>query len=541
MIRLLVLIITSAYAQQLSIRNLQEDPLLLVKERTCKIQTGIVKFIHPINLTMIEETVESLISISHQKLVNTNPLTNMVKLKIQQLYTTFHGLKPRRHRSRRWDMIGTALKFIAGTPDAQDLKLINYTMNELINQNNEQMKTNMQLNGRIAHLTDTINKIVENSQTNKIIFNEIEAIITVINIDSINHLLNNIQDAITLSKSSLVSNKILSLRELNTIRTLLAEQGIEMDFPDEALQFVIPKLALRNNILLYMLNVPQLENRTSNIQRIYPLVTDNRVLHQYPTHIIRRGNHLYITEKPEDFVQKTSYLKELHDECLASLIHGKQATCSYVIQNKTSQELITENSILISNAKDQILQSTCGPDNRTLNGNFLISFANCTVKFNSQQFKNNELITKADIIERAFHNLGINWKHHKIYELEKINDETIINRNKLDHVYLKQNSINLKLWSLFGGYAIWQIICIITISFILYKKFSSTTRNSDSSVIGPGRSSLKGGAVIDGSVSNPKPPGQHIFEQIQQIQEQQQQLATVLDSLVQSTASSTDA
>ena len=154
------------------------------------------------------------------------------------------------------------------TPDAIDLRLINYTMNDLIDQNNAQMKINMQLNGRIAHLTETTKKIVENLHSNNIIFNEIEAIMTIINIDSINHLLDNIQDAITLSKSSLVSNKILSLRELNTLRTFIQDQGVEMDFPDKALQFVIPKVALKDNILIYMLNVPQLENKTSDIMRI---------------------------------------------------------------------------------------------------------------------------------------------------------------------------------------------------------------------------------------------------------------------------------
>lgn len=532
--------LTVTTAHHLVIENLHNNPLLLIKERECKIQVGTIKIIHPINMTVIENTIETLTSASHRKLESTNPLTNIIKFKIQQLYTTFYGLKPQRHRSRRWDFIGTAIKFIAGTPDAEDLRIVNSTMNELIDQNNAQLKVNMQLSERISRLTSTINGIVENSLANKIILDEVETITTILNIDNINQLLDNIQDAVTLSKSSLVSNKILSLRELNTIRTLLQDQGIAVDYPDEALQFVIPKLALKDDILLYMLNVPQLENTTSNILRIYPLVNNNRILHQYPTHVVKRSNNLYTTSKPEDFVQKSSFLNNLYDKCLNSLINGKQAECVSSEQNNTIQKLITENSILISNAKNQVLQSNCGPDNRTLYGNFLISFANCTIVFNNQYFSNNELTSEADVIQRAFHNLKINWKWHKNYELEKINNETVINRIKLDHVYLKQNNFNFKLWSLFGGFSLVQITCILTISFILFYKFSYTIRNLRPSDVGPRRSSLKGGAVIDGPTSNMEPPDQRLFNQIESVQKQQQQLAVALSAIAKSTETPTD-
>lgn len=503
--------------QRLSIKNLQEDPLLVVHEKPCKIQIGTLKIVHPMNMTIIENTIEALTSISHLKL-KTNPLINIVKIKIQQLYTTFYGLKPRKHRSKRWDVIGTGFKFIAGTPDAQDLRLINYTMNELIGQNNEQVKTNMQLNERITHITDTINKIIENSHENKIISDEIETIITIINIDNINRLLDSIQDAVILSKSSLVSNKILSLRELNTIRTLLQDQGVEVNFADEALQFVIPKLALKDDVLLYILNVPQLENTTSNLLRIYPLTTNNRILHQYPTHIVQRGNNLYTTSKPEDFVQKSSFLNELQDECLVPLIHGKKATCNYVEQYETTQKLITENSILISNAKHQILKSNCGPDNRTLNGNFLISFANCTLEFNNQSFQNSELVSEVHTFERAFHNLKIEWKEHKTYDLEKISNTAVSNRQKLNHAYLRQDSLHFKLWTTFGGFSLFTILGFVTVG-IFIKIICDNRAN------GPGRSVLKGDVVTDGTDQPPEIDSlADISIKLQRLQQQLEQL-----------------
>lgn len=171
--RYIILFLAASNAQHLIIENLQDNPLLLIKEKECKVQVGLIKLIHPINMTTIETTIETLSSTLYQKLTNTNPLTNIIKYKVQQLYTTFYGLRPRRHRSKRWDLIGTTFKFIAGTPDAQDLRIINSSMNELINQNNQQLKVNMQLSERISHLTTTINEIMENSFTNKILLNEV--------------------------------------------------------------------------------------------------------------------------------------------------------------------------------------------------------------------------------------------------------------------------------------------------------------------------------------------------------------------------------
>ena len=493
---LLQLMSVTVHSKQLSIQHLNDDPILMIKERDCKIQSGSIKVIHPIDLLMIENAIENVTKTSYRSLLPSNPLTNIIKFKTQKLYTSLYNIKPKMYRRKRWDTLGTVWKFIAGNPDARDLSIINSTMNELIEQNNDQFLVNHHLQERISLLTDTINNITTNSYLNQIALKEIDMIITLTNIDIIIDLLDGIQDAITLSKSSLVTNKLFSLREMSTIRNLLSDQGVHIDYPEEALQFVIPKIAVSKTNLLYILNVPLLENKTSHIVKIYPLTINNKKLAYTPSHAIIREKNIFTTSKPEDFVQRFSFINEVQDTCLKFMISGKQSQCISVLDEKTDQRLISENSILISNAKNQTLQSNCGPDNRTLTGNFLITFSNCTVKFNNQSFRNSEMYGNLEIFKRAFHNLNIRWETNKILNVEHISNETLINRKKLQHIYLEHANLKFSMWTIFGSLSM-STVCgiIIFIIVILFGKCSFTIKKTSAQT---GRSEIRGGAVTNG-------------------------------------------
>ena len=189
--------IMGTYCQNLGITHLNNDPILILKTTKCKIQTGTTRIIHPINLTDIEITRETVSELACKKI--TNPLTKIVRQKLQELNTNIHQIKPT-SRGKRWDKLGTAWKWIAGNPDAQDLRIINSSMNDLITENNKQYQINNQVNLRLQTLTSTVNKMVETSYSNKVMLNEVETLITILNIDTINKILLDVQDAIMLSQ-----------------------------------------------------------------------------------------------------------------------------------------------------------------------------------------------------------------------------------------------------------------------------------------------------------------------------------------------------
>lgn len=159
----IIVLASTMMCQELSIRNLHQDAILMQQLGPCKIQIfENIRIIHPIILADLELTINQLTNFVYNRNNNNNVLTEISKHKIRELYTSLLQIEPRTHyRRKRWDVIGTTWKWIAGSPDAQDLRIINGTLNELINENNNQYKVNEQISQRIGELTKVINQIVE--------------------------------------------------------------------------------------------------------------------------------------------------------------------------------------------------------------------------------------------------------------------------------------------------------------------------------------------------------------------------------------------
>uniref|UniRef100_A0A8D8C320 (northern house mosquito) hypothetical protein n=1 Tax=Culex pipiens TaxID=7175 RepID=A0A8D8C320_CULPI len=330
-----------------------------------------------------------------------------------------------------------------------------------------------------------------------------------------NKVLEGIQDAIILSKNSIIANRLLNAQELTFIRSLLIEEGVNSDLPDEALQHVTPKFAVNKELLLYILHVPRLFSKTVPIIQVYPLAHKNQIIFGYPEFFIKDGSTLYTTNHPDEFVQKLTYLEKIQDTCIYPLIFGTQSRCNATFFNDTTQMLISEKALLIQNSWNGMLQTNCGPDNRTLSGNFVIEFINCSITFNNQTYQNEEITRESNIIYGAFHNFNANWTYKQRLDISSINNETLGNRKKLDHVFLEQYHLKLQIWTVIGGLSVTYIIILFIV--LAVAKILLDHRGS-------GRSELHEGAVT-------KQPGPAIFEQLEELNRQQQQLATALETL----------
>lgn len=91
---------------------------------------------------------------------------------MKTIYNNLLQIEPEEQKiSKRQDLLGTTWKWLEakarGSPDAQDLRIINSTTNELIIQNNQQFDVNDRLNKKIYDLTKSINKIINSLKTNE--------------------------------------------------------------------------------------------------------------------------------------------------------------------------------------------------------------------------------------------------------------------------------------------------------------------------------------------------------------------------------------
>lgn len=468
---LVIVTITTTKTHDLHISNINNQPILILEKYRCKIQVGNFNIIHTINITDLETTINLLTHIVYSK--SNNALANIVKHKIKNLYSNLNQIKPNSRRKRSLDLIGTTWKWIGGSPDAHDLQIINSTMNELIESNNLQFKFNQQLGQKIKDLTNEMRLIIETKQTNKLILSEIDTLTTIINIDTINKILEEIQEAISLSKMSVTSNKILSSREISIIKQILEDQGVKIDLPDEAITYVTPKIAVNKETLLYILKVPELQKEESRVIQIFPLNHNNSIIKDYPKFLLQHKRILYTTTHPEEYVQQYSFINRFTDDCIYPLVMGTSSHCVAQPEYSTTANYIADNLLLIGNANGHLMMSDCGPDDRKMYGNFLITFSNCTIHFEKQRFTSKEIFTKTPLFYGATYNIAID---RQIAEdtLASLDNRTLHNRKQIQHIYLQQSRNTLWNWSLLSGIAFSTMVTIAIIVFA-YLYFSHLT------------------------------------------------------------------
>lgn len=69
-------------------------------------------------------------------------MTVFLKWKLDELKTNLRQILPKHRRQKRWDALGRAWKWMSGSPDADDLQLINSGINQLTENNNRQTSVN---------------------------------------------------------------------------------------------------------------------------------------------------------------------------------------------------------------------------------------------------------------------------------------------------------------------------------------------------------------------------------------------------------------
>ena len=151
-----------------------------------------------------------------------NQFTSLIEDKFVQIENSLKTLLPIR-RQKRWNTIGTVWKIIAGTPDANDLAMINSSINNLVENNNAQLKINLELNQHMKELTFRTKESI-------LLFNsksaEIHAIKIFLNLKYLAEKLENIVDSIKLAKVGILNEKIQSTNEIKTFIKDLTNENI---------------------------------------------------------------------------------------------------------------------------------------------------------------------------------------------------------------------------------------------------------------------------------------------------------------------------
>lgn len=357
-----------------------------------KIVSGTFKILHVIDLdqyntvlTNLEETVKRDIA----KKDNRYPF---LIHEIRSLQDILDELRPRRF-ARSIDALGTAWKWLAGTPDHDDFKLLTDQAENLLRNNENQIVINKAIERRLQVITNMTNLVLNNIGTTdayKIqIIQDVEHKLKILNEE-----LRNINYAIQWAKVGIVNSFILSKSELGTIKDHFARQSLPYLNLLEALEFGEVKLSHNNTTLIFIISLPKTETIACEKVFIKPVRKGETVINlKNENFILCKKSVFEIKSKCKNIyglsLCSRENLKNITDtKCLPNVLSGKPSLCP--MTNPHHLPIIEEimpGLVILNGYEGSILVDN---ENLTLNGTFVVRFHNSTITIGDRTYSSKE-------------------------------------------------------------------------------------------------------------------------------------------------------
>lgn len=467
-IALLVMCTTS---QSIKLRKI-DQPILGFEKGLGRIQIDTKYYLHHFNITSIQSHVRKIRD--HFDTLQFNQFTNLIVQKFNQIETNFNILTPSK-RVKRWDTLGTIWKFLAGSPDANDLRIINSSINNLITNNNEQIKINRDINQDIKELIFQTKEAILVSKTEA---SMTFAINILLNLKFLSQKLEQIIESIALAKVGILNSKVLSSREIDKLVSDLRKENVTVHTPSEALNHAETTVASNTKEIVLLIKMPKLDHRIYRKTQVYAVWHDNKMINLRHRNYLLHPDGNYVVDSLERSIFHTDETKTDDSDCIPMLLAGKTARCNYTQNPITDEIIIINNQHILANFKTQFsLSSNCGMTNRTLSGAYLITHNNCTLQINNNSFSSTTENLVGDPINLQLDGVTIERQNYLLnLSLEHLHDLHIETRKELDYIKLENNSLSLYKWLIYGTLVLISIFVMVVVILYLCLRFHSRSR-----------------------------------------------------------------
>lgn len=344
-----------------------------------KLQTGTFRLIHVININEYQELTNNLHEILHQKVGSSHYIYPFLNHQLIELQEYLDRLKPRSKRSLNF--LGSAWKWLAGSPDHDDFEILEKKTNNMLRNSNRQVVINRLSIEKIKEVTKVTNEIL--TTINKNSENQVkEQAITSLKyrLDMIKEEIINIQYAIHWAKIGIINSFILSTTEINIIKDIINKDLIPFINIEQALEFAEVKIASNNDSTIYIISIPMTNVNTCNKILIKPIKYKKYINKISYDKILVCDNVIFgIKNECKCYNNITicngRNLDNLdQDTCLANLIKSKPANCSLTDnRNVPTVDEISPGTILLNEFNGTL---SINGESRNLTGTFLIQFRN---------------------------------------------------------------------------------------------------------------------------------------------------------------------
>lgn len=452
----------------------EEHGFLKLRDEPLKVINKTNKILHYIDLKqydymleIVKTSIDGFESKFKEKNITPILLNNLRKLQIQ-----IRSLIPHNRQKRgALNIIGSGLKFIAGTMDDEDrqeiinhLRNIDFNNRNLIEQSNKQVRLNEQFHLELGSIISQLNinqnvtSYLYNNLTKE--FNDIKLehlkLIEKLQIESNMNLIRTqvekIKENIMLSRLEVLGRDLLSEKEI-----------IDNNINQETLKYLRSSVIYKNRFIIFIVSIPTFSEKKYYKIYVQPvpnsdgfqIVLDKKVF-------ITDNSKIY--EYNQEILLYESKLEETKNKCIKNIFHTNKF-CAVEKMDEEEIDVINDGLLILKNMKNASIIQNCNDIDYTVYKNNLIRFSNCFIQINNIKFSN-EFYTFKELLT-----LPNNYKSENItfnegiLLLKNLKQENFTNIKEIKYVKTMQIvNHSLNILSLIA------IIFIAIIVFTLLKK-----------------------------------------------------------------------
>lgn len=474
---IIVLFLPLSFPKFIQVHDITNNPgALTLSAGEGRILEGYNRLFHTIDLNELGTTIGVLKKLISELNSSTGNFIKLIKLKFTQINDTYRALLPNSRNKRSIETLGSAIKFVTGNLDAEDLREINRNINDikrldnsLIGQNNKQIVINEAFQNRLQTLKDEIqnheNVILKLATQKNYTVTENAKIVILFQLDTVLQTLRTLENGIALAKLNIVNRQLLTINELKIIAQQLDQVDITLDSLEDAYNFLSVTVFYHGYHLIISIDIPRLSSTNYERVIIEQLPIKNKtvnIIHQ--TVLVHLNETIAILSEIQQiakiYIYKRNQLLNItNDLCIAPLVRGRSGKCPFKETPPTTEYRLLAYGTLIVKAtlENIVMSSTCGINQKELRGNYLIIFHNCSVI----------------IQDRLFENLELNFNHPIIsplgtYQIEETQLEKFYNTSYLHKMHIENrkhlDSLKVHHFSSIGAiFGIISIIILVTI------------------------------------------------------------------------------
>lgn len=400
--------------------------------------------------------------------LTSNQYSSLILQQFEDIDSIFQRLNPTQ-RQKRWDKVGTIWKFIAGTPDANDLRLINSSINNLVSNNNQQVKINREITLQLKDIAFKTKEAIQLFNSRSLEFHSINILE---NLKYLYQKLEQILETITLAKLGILNIIILSDKEINLFIKDLAREQIIVSTTAEAISYATTSIASNRKEIALLIKLPKLNTRIYRKVHVHPIIHNHQQIHLSDRNYIFHGNETYIVESLKPTIFKLTEVRLGSSTCVPKLLEGQPAICNYT-SNPTPEEIISidDQHLLINTAQNFTIKTDCGVSERNLSGSYLVSYENCSVNISNIMFRNTIQHLSGNPIRLSLDGVEIT-KDRKVLNLslEHLHYLQTETRKDLESIRLENDSLQWTPWSIFGTFTFTPTIIGLAILFCFFAR-----------------------------------------------------------------------